>query len=287
MTFVLVTGSAGLVGKALVDRLESLGISHLAMDHSVFNLAGNRSLIEFVAAPPSTIIHLAAAVPHGLGRKDDQVAADETRRIDENVAKAALAWNSRVVYASSCLLYDRTDSSVKYESSPVSARKDSPYSAAKLAGEQVIRSLPDSLIFRLSAPVGVSMNQTLVLAKFIQAAVARRPLEVWGTGLREQDFIDVSDVTNFLVAASTAKNLPAVLNLVSSTFVTMKNLADLVVKTLGGSDIRISKEPDMDPLDGEYARYSNQLACQSLGWSPSKKLSVSIEEIGAHFAKNN
>ena len=139
VTLILVTGSAGLVGQSLVNLLQSFEIRHLALDRSAFQLAGNRSLIEFVAEPPSTIIHLAAAVPHRAGRKDNQLAADETRRIDETVAKAALAWNCRVIYASSCLLYDRTDPSVKNESSPVSARTGSPYSAAKLEGEDVFQ----------------------------------------------------------------------------------------------------------------------------------------------------
>jgi nucleoside-diphosphate-sugar epimerase len=131
------------------------------------------------------------------------------------------------------------------------------------------------------------MAQTLVLSKFIRAALADRPLEVWGTGLREQDFIDVSDVTDFLLAASAATNLPAVLNLVSSKFVTMAELAELIVNTLGGKGVRIGDDSGPDPLDGEFARYSNGLALQTLGWRPSKKLGLSISEIGAHYAKNN
>jgi len=284
---ILVTGAGGLVGRDLVRRLRYLGIPHLGLDRSAFELAGNLKLIEHVNQAPSTIIHLAAAVPHAPGRKDDQKTADETRRIDENVAKAALAWSSRVIYASSCLLYDRRDVSVKHESSPVSARQDSPYSAAKLEGEQIFQSVKGSLVFRLSAPVGACMAQTLVLSKFIRAALADRPLEVWGTGLREQDFIDVSDVTDFLLAASAATNLPAVLNLVSSKFVTMAELAELIVNTLGGKGVRIGDDSGPDPLDGEFARYSNGLALQTLGWRPSKKLGLSISEIGAHYAKNN
>lgn len=275
------------MGKSLVDRLRGLGIQHRGIDRSSLDLAVNETLTDLVTEPPDLIIHLAAAVPNGTSRKDDQTTGDETRRIDDNVAMAAEKWGSRVFYASGCILYDRQDLSVKDESSPVSARRGSPYSAAKLEGEQKFQSLQNSLVFRLSAPVGPQMNPALVLPKFIAAALENKPLEVWGTGLREQDFLDVSDVTNFIIKAANTELLPKVLNMVSSDFYTMAELAELVLQTIGGAGTRKQDERLIDPLDGEYARYSNKLAVQTLGWEPNMKLPLSIAEIGAHFAKNH
>lgn len=283
---ILVTGSSGLVGRNLVSRLRSLGIPHCGVDRSMLDLTLDDKLTDLITEPPDLIIHLAAAVPNGTSRKDDQVTGDETRRIDENVAKAAAKWQSRVFYASGCSLYNRQDVSVKDESSPVSARRGSPYSAAKLEGEQKFQSLQKSFVFRLSAPVGPHMNPALVLPNFITAAIENRPLEVWGTGLREQDFIDVSDVTSFIIKAANKKSLPKVLNMVSSEFYTMAELADLVLQTIGGGTRR-QDEQKKDPLDGEYARYSNKLAFETLGWKPIKRISLSIAEISAHFTKDH
>ncbi len=283
---ILVTGAAGLVGKELTKLFDELGVSYLGLSHNSFDLAEDLSLVDWMSQAPSQIIHLAAAVPQGYGRKDDRGTADQTRRIDENVARAARAWGCRVLYASTCLLYDCRDSAVKSENSPVSARKGSPYSSAKLDGEKTFASLGNSLVFRLSAPVGPSMLHTLVLPKFVAAAKGDLPIEVWGTGLREQDFISLSDIASFLVVAAGTKSLPNVLNLVSSNFVSMIELAELVVQIIGRGKVKVTVESAPDPLDGEFARYSNLLAFETLGWKPLKPLNSSIAEIGANYAKN-
>jgi nucleoside-diphosphate-sugar epimerase len=283
---ILVTGAAGLVGKELTKLFDELGISYMGLSHNSFDLANEVKLVDWMDEAPSQIIHLAAAVPQGFGREDNGDNADETRRMDENVARAAKAWGCRVIYASTCLLYDSRDPAVKFENSPVRAREGSPYSSAKLEGEKTFASLGSSLVFRLSAPVGPSMVPTLVLPKFVAAAKSDVPLEVWGSGFREQDFVDLSDIANFLVIAAGTKALPNVLNLVSSKFVCMMELAELVVRTIGGGRVEGPIESVHDPLDAEFARYSNLLALEALGWKPLRPLSSSIAEIGAHYAKN-
>lgn len=283
---ILVTGASGLVGKQLTKLFDELEFSYVALSHNSFDLAKDLSLVDWMNEAPSQIIHLAAAVPKSYGRQDDRATGDETRRIDENVARAARAWGCRVLYASTCLLYDCRDPAVKFENSPVSARKGSPYSSAKLEGEKTFASLGGSLVFRLSSPVGPSNEHNLVLPKFIAAAKSDLPIQVWGSGLREQDFISLEDVANFLAVAAGAKSLPNVLNLVSSNFVSMVELAELVVQTIGRGKVQINTESAPDLLDGELARYSNLLAFETLGWKPLKPLTSSIAEIGADFAKN-
>jgi nucleoside-diphosphate-sugar epimerase len=283
---ILVTGATGLVGKELTKLFDELGVSYMGLSHNSFDLANDLSLVDWMDEAPSQIIHLAAAVPQAFGREDDGDNADDTRRMDENVARAARAWGCRVIYASTCLLYDSRDPAVKFENSPVRAREGSPYSSAKLEGEKTFASLGHSLVFRLSAPVGPSMVPTLVLPKFVAAAKSDVPLEVWGSGFREQDFIDLSDIANFLVIAAGTKALPNVLNLVSSDFVCMMELAELVVRTIGGGSVQGPIESVHDPLDAEFARYSNILAFEALGWKPLRPLASSIAEIGAHYAKN-
>jgi len=283
---ILVTGAAGLVGKELTKLFDELEVSYMGLSHTSFDLAKDLSIVDWMSEAPSQIIHLAAVVPQGYGRLDNQANADENRRIDENVAGAARAWGCRVLYSSTCLLYDSKDPAVKFENSPVRAREGSPYSSAKLEGERVFASLGNSLIFRLSAPVGPSMVPTLVLPKFVAAAKSDLPLEVWGSGFREQDFIDLSDIANFLVIAVGTKALPSVLNLVSSDYVCMMGLAELVVRTIGGGRVQSDFKSLHDPLDAEFARYSNLLALETLGWKPLRPLSSSIAEIGAHYAEN-
>lgn len=275
------------MGKALVQKLQTVGSPYLALNKATCDLANHHSLTRIVKDPPTTIIHLAAVTSLGNPQGDNQVAAEETRRIDDNVAQMAREWGSRVIYASTCLLYDRRDSAEKNEESPVRARADSPYSSAKLEGEKIFLSIPESLVFRLSAPVGRSMSRNLVLTKFVLSALRDEPLRVWGNGSREQDFIDVDDVAEFLLSAVSAKRLPSLLNLVSSNHISMSRLAHLVVSTIGGGRVQILGETSPDPLEGEYARYSNKLAHESLGWTSSTDLRVSILRMREFFEQKH
>lgn len=284
---ILVTGSAGLVGNLLTKRLNEIGLPHTALIREDIDLSEDNILSKLRIDPPNVVVHLAAALPFGANRRDDQQTADKTRRIDENVALAASAWGSRVIYASTCLLYSRRNTAVNTESSPLIALPTSPYSQAKLDGEKIFGSFPDSLIFRLSAPVGPKISPTLVLSKFIHSAVNDESLEVWGTGLREQDFVDLFDVTEFILAAIVAKKTPPVLNVVSSRPVSMLELAVLVVETIGAGNVKILRQEKIDPLEGDFARYSSQLAFEALGWKSQKSLRSSIEEISEIINKGN
>jgi nucleoside-diphosphate-sugar epimerase len=105
--------------------------------------------------------------------------------------------------------------------------------------------------------------------------------------MREQDFVALSDVTDFILAAVAAECMPPVLNVVSSRHVSMRELAELVVETIGKGNIKILGQNKTDPLEGEFARYSSQLASESLGWAPKKTLRSSITEIGEHVEKGH
>lgn len=275
------------MGNNLTRRLNQINLPHVALTRQDIDLSEDNSLAGLRIDPPSVVIHLAAALPFGLNRRDDQQTADKTRRMDENVARAASVWGSRVLYASTCLLYSRRNTVVNTESSPVTALPSSPYSQAKLEGEKVLGSLPNSLIFRLSAPVGPKISPTLVLSKFIHSALKDESLEVWGTGLREQDFVALSDVTDFILAAVLAKKAPPVLNVVSSSPVSMVELARLVVETIGAGNVKILGRDRVDPLEGDFARYSSQLASDALGWNSQTSLRSLIREIVEEITKGN
>ncbi len=198
-----------MVGRAVVNAFGSLGVEVCAVVrrknatdvHSTeIDLANSGArLMELVGSPPMVVVHCAAAVPHWDRYPDNEETASATREMDLSVVQAAESWKARLIYVSTCGLYDPRDPSWKTEESPLIPR--SPYFSAKLHGESVVKKC-GGIILRISAPYGPGMSPMLVLSRFINGTVAGSPMQVWGKGSREQDFIAAKDVAQAVLAAA-------------------------------------------------------------------------------------
>jgi UDP-glucose 4-epimerase len=279
---IVVTGASGIVGRTVLAALRRRGEDVVPVVHGRttdpdaigLDLAkADSDLTDHVSAPEA-VVHLAAAVPHAAHHGDTEAAADTTRRIDETVHRACGRWGCPTIYASTCGLYDRRDPRIKDEAAPVVAT--SPYFRAKLDGERLMSDLPGACVMRISAPVGPGLRRGVVLAKFIERARAGEPIEIWGSGCREQDFIAAEDVAAFVTVALSS-HAQGVFNIASGSPVTMRALAEAVVDAIGRGSVQSSDAED--PLDGETARYSIDRAAQALGWHPRIPLRAAIETI--------
>lgn len=284
----LVTGAGGLVGRDTVSVLRAAGMDVVPVVRAappsdpsgvVVDLArGGRPLLAAVAEPPEVVIHLAAAVPHWSRYPDNAVSAAATRAIDAAVLAAARQWGAALIYASTCGLYDPRNAEWKSESAPVAAR--TPYFGAKLDGEAAALQA-DAVVLRLAAPYGRGMSPDLVLARFVRTAAAGGSLEVWGSGGREQDFIAVGDVAAAVLAA-TQRRAAGVFNVASGEPITMKDLANLVVRTLGSGRVVAANRPD--PQDDWTARYRIDAARIAFGWSPRSRLAALLPSLARELA---
>jgi UDP-glucose 4-epimerase len=184
------------------------------------------------------------------------------------LAAAVRARRLPVVYASTCGLYDRRDPAWKTEDEAVTAV--SPYFAAKLRGEsQFLAALPSAMVIRLSAPYGLGLRRGLILARFAEMARAGQILEVWGDGLREQDFLHASDIADFITAALAAPR-HGVWNVAAGRPTTMLALARLCVSVAGRGALERRTSPD--PADGQTARYAIAAAERDFAWRPRRAL---------------
>ena len=270
---IVVTGAGGLVGRAVCRQLASNGsqfvpiLRRAAADLPQGIVADLRTdpLGEALGdLRPATIVHCAALVPTNPAHADSDANAAGTRAIDANVHEAAVRTSAHMIYISSCGLYDPEDAAVKDETSDVRAR--SPYFAAKLDGERLFAALGGATIMRLSSPVGPSAPAHLVLPRFVAAALRGEPLTLWGSGAREQDFVDVDDVAAFIRLAIGAA--PAgTFNVAAGAPVSMRTLADTIVAALGTGSVVMVDRPD--PQEGSKARYSIAKAQNELGWRPA------------------
>jgi UDP-glucose 4-epimerase len=273
---IVVTGVNGMIGREVLNQLSSVGVQVLSISRNVFDLSEGKNIISFVKERPSAIIHLAAAVPHSLHYPDNEISSDLTRRIDKCVYDAARVWNCRVVYASTCSLYDKSTEEVKSEDSSICPRLDSAYLKAKIEGEHIFSQLDSYALMRLPAPIGPGLPKTVVAKFFFDLACKGMSVKLWGSGLREQNYVDVSDIANAMIKAAYS-NAKGPFNIAADAPTTMKMLADSIVNIIGRGKVEFVDKPD--PLEYERARYSSGRASLLLDWHPMISLEESIHSM--------
>lgn len=289
---IVVTGSDGIIGRALCKKMQTQSIRFLPITHHrkpytftdalLVDLASALLPLEPYIHDIKAIVHLAAAVPHSTAYPDNDISANKTRSMDCNIIELQKLTNAHVVYMSTCGLYDRTSTAIKNELDCIEVT--TPYFAAKARGEALFTLSGNTTILRLSAPVGYGLKSNLVLSKFIATTRNNRPIAIWGSGKREQNFIDADDVSDLVIKAL---RLPCydIFNVASESPTTMLTLAETVRRVLDkGSIEMVSKK---DPLEGETARYSINKAKKTYGWSPKITLEQSIKKIAFEDFANN
>lgn len=273
---IVVTGASGVIGRAVMAHLRFNEIEAIGVHREAFDLASGNSLAAYIGQRPEAIIHLAAAVPHSTYYPDNQASADKTQAADRTVYHAAIEWGCRVVYASTCSLYNKKEATVKFENTPISIKENSPYLQSKLMGEKMFANLDSQCILRVPAPIGSGLPDTVVAKRFFDQGLAGQPIRVWGTGKREQNYVDVRDIADIFLRAACSSAL-GVFNISADTPTNMRELAQMMVTVIPGASFEMAEVTD--PLEPEYTRYSNKRAREILGWVPKLSLENSISSM--------
>jgi UDP-glucose 4-epimerase len=282
---IVITGADGIVGRAICALLRAEAVDFLPIVRTrkvythpnalVLNLADSAEVSILPAQRIKAIVHLAAAVPHSSYYPDNAESAQLTCSIDQNLLAYSRRVDCPVVYMSTCGLYNKSSTDLKVEDSSEIGIQ-SPYFGAKYQGEKLFSNEALAVILRLAAPIGPGQKASVVLSRFLMAGRRNAPLRLWGSGKREQNFIDVRDVAR-LIHQTILHPKDGVLNVASEKPTTMFDLATSVVKVLQMGTVVFDDR--VDPREDETARYSIQKAYELYGWTPIYSLEDSIKMI--------
>jgi nucleoside-diphosphate-sugar epimerase len=191
----------------------------------------------------------------------------------------------RLVFASSCSLYDGLPPGMHDETAPISPR--GAYATSKRYGEEALFSLIDNglcpVVLRNGTVYGYSprMRFDLVVNTFVKDALLRGQLSLHGGGWMWRPLVDVRDVSDALIAVMEA---PAdlvrgeIFNVLHSNY-QIRELAMLVAGSvqLLGRSVTLEEEP-APRLTRDYECSNTKLASR-LGFQPSRSVVEAIAEI--------
>jgi len=217
----------------------------------VVDTVTNEGVLDHLVADCDLVVHLAAAV--GV----DLIVRDPVRVIECNIlgARAVLAaacrYRRQVMLASSSEIYGKNGASPMSEDDDrllgPTTRSRWCYSTSKAVGEYLALAYHRSsglpvVVMRFFNTVGPRQSGLygMVVPRFVEQALAGRPLTVYGSGLQSRCFCDVSDtVTAVLSLADTPAAVGGVFNVGSTEEITVLELARRVHAVVRGVEVPV------------------------------------------------
>ncbi len=153
------------------------------------------------------------------------------------------------------------------------------YTLSKIMGEHFCAMMEangvQTAAMRISAPYGEYAKARTVINIFIDKAMKNEPIEIFGTGKREQNFTYAGDVLQAIDLALN-KKISGVYNIVSKKNTNMLELAHTIINITGSSsELIIGKHPDSQE---NYApEYHYQRASEELTYEPKYTLSTGLK----------
>lgn len=256
---ILVTGGGGFIGSHLVDLLLDQGHSVRVLDNFSTGRRSNlpQSHIELdiytgdirikedvdkAVDGVDAIVHL-AAVASVQASVEDPIGTHEVNLIGTvNLLEAAKIYQvKKFVFASSAAVYGNTEQLPVNESCELSPL--TPYAADKLSSEYYIDFYRRQyglcpVIFRFFNIFGPRQDPSSpysgVISIFMQRAINKQPITVFGDGCQSRDFVYVSDLVSLLTSAVVKDNCyPSAMNVGNGKQTNLNDLLEMMTQFRG------------------------------------------------------
>jgi nucleoside-diphosphate-sugar epimerase len=258
---ILVRGSTGFIGKALVSELIDRRYEIAVLVNRTPPPDNWKDKVKVIEAditkreqafkikdyPFTKVIHLAAYIP----KKDSSEELENCLKVNvigtNNLLELArMKGIKRFINSSSAIVYGVTEKpKVFKEKSRVSP--NTYYGMSKLFGEVLCERYRKvasirAVSLRYSYVYGPGMPEHFVFGKFFRHAVRGEDLQIYGTGIGVRDFIYVKDVISAIMLAL-ENRVVGCCNIGTGKGISLSDLAKIIVSTVK-SRSRIFFNPD-------------------------------------------
>lgn len=302
---VFIAGHQGMVGSALLRRLESLGYRNIiTRSKRELDLLDQRAVFDFFSTQAIEHVYLAAAKVGGIHANNTYPAEFiyENLTIEANIIHACHSANvEHCLFLGSSCIYPKNATQPMREESLLTGALEStnePYAIAKIAGIKLCESYNRQYgrNYRSIMPTnlyGPHDNFHLENAHVIPALMNRiqhaqeqqaNELVVWGTGNVMREFLHVDDMASaavFLMELNGSKYDDLIhpmcshINVGSGIDCTIKQLTEALVNIIGyeGRIIYDETKPE-----GPARKLLDVSRLQALGWSSEISLEHGLKE---------
>ena len=301
---IYVAGHRGLVGSAIVRSLKRSGYTNIiGRTHKELDLTDQKAVRDFFEAERPDVVVLAAAKVGGINANQTMPAefAYENMQIQCNVIKCCHDYKvKKLLFLGSTCIYPKMAPQPIPEDAlltgPLEVTNED-YAIAKIAGMEMCRFFKkqygDDFIScmptNLYGPYDnydLSNSHVLpaMIRKFHEAKINNSPsVELWGTGSPLREFLysdDMADACVFLLENYSGERH---VNIGTGKEVTIKQLAELVKKTVGfNGDIVWNS----DMPDGTPRKLADVSKLHSLGWTHKVELEEGVQLAYDWFKEN-
>lgn len=298
---IYVAGHRGMVGSAIVRKLESEGFTNLVFKTSAqLDLRDQSAVNNFFAEEKPEYVFLAAAKVGGI-------VANNTYRADflydnlmiaSNIIKAAHAFKSEklLFLGSSCIYPKLAPQPLKeeYLLSGYLEPTNEPYAIAKIAGIKLceeyrnqyncnfISAMPTNL-YGPNDNYDPQNSHVLpaLIRKFHEAKVSgEKQVTLWGTGSPKREFLHVDDLAEACLFLMDEYNESQFLNVGVGEDLSILELAQLIKKIVGfeGEIVHDTSKPDGTPR-----KLMDVTRINDLGWKAKISLEEGIKSVYEEF----
>ncbi len=294
---IYVAGHRGMVGSAIVRRLEKEGFTQvIGRSSKELDLRNQAAVAEFFKTEKPEYVFLAAAKVGGIVA-NNTYRADfiyENLAIECNVIKSAFDNNVKklLFLGSSCIYPKMAPQPLKEEcllTGPLEQTNE-PYALAKIAGLKMCEAFRDQYgVDYISAMptnlYGPNDNYDLknshvlpaLVRKFYDAVINNLPsVEIWGTGSPRREFLHVDDLADACFFLMLNYSDRSTVNIGTGEDISIKDLALLVKNTLGFTGDLVF---DTSKPDGTPRKLLDVSKLHSLGWKHSIELPQGVANV--------
>ncbi|MBM3746339.1 MAG: GDP-L-fucose synthase [Acidobacteria bacterium] len=300
---IYVAGHRGLVGSAILRRLQAEGCPNLLLrQRSELDLTDRAAVERFFGEERPEYVFLAAARVGGI-LANNTYPADFIREnllIQTHAIDAARRHGSRkLLFLGSSCIYPRLAPQPMREehlhTGPLEPTNEA-YAAAKMAGIAMCQAyrrqygfsaicLMPANLYGPGDDFDLETSHVLpaLIRKFHEAEVGgAQRVVVWGTGSPRREFLHVDDLADACLFLMDRYDAPEIINVGAGEDLSVRELAEVVREVVGfaGEIVFDSSKPDGTPR-----KLLDVSRITALGWKPQISLRKGIEQTYAWFVE--
>ncbi|MBA2710870.1 MAG: GDP-L-fucose synthase [Tatlockia sp.] len=300
---IYVAGHRGMVGSALIRRLEQAGYTNLLIrSHAELDLTNQSEVKDFFAAEKPDYVFLAAAKVGGILANDTYRGEFiyQNLMIQTNIVHSA--WQEgiqRLLFLGSSCIYPRNCAQPIQEDYLLTGpleQTNEPYAIAKIAGIKLCESynrqygtqylsvMPTNLY---GPNDNYDLNNSHVLPALLRKSheAKRRgdkQLVVWGSGKQMREFLHVDDMADACLFLMEQQGSDKIYNVGAGVDISIRELAEIIMDVVGfkGDIVFDTTKPDGTPR-----KLLNVERMKHLGWQAKINLREGIAKTYQDFLK--